>query len=336
LEATVLAELRAGADLPARPADHRADVARWRRVALRTVVAECGRADARTNLRRFVDLLAERTDWDNLTVVLPLSDAAAALEVSERTVTSMYARLFRGGLLVERVPPRSAAAGAEGRLRPQARVCRLWLPKADLPVRCEVCGAAGESVVPRPVPLHTACCDACWDWALERTAEEAELLADPEAAAEPADLATLPVGPRGCSCSSACRHQASAPRPSRPPCWGKFERARTRAERLQFAERLRAETALANDRRLSNRQLRHLLRPFVAAGWTVAGALWAVDHTPDGRAHAFAWSSAADLLDPAAWLAWRLGHWQLGGEVRANPVTESLLHRKRRCRWWQV
>jgi hypothetical protein len=117
-EATVLAEPRAAAVSPARPTDRRADVARWRRVALRTVVAECRRADARANLRRFVDLLAARTDWDNLTVVLTLTDAAAALGVSERTVTSMYARLFRAGLLVERVPPRSAAAGPNGRRRP--------------------------------------------------------------------------------------------------------------------------------------------------------------------------------------------------------------------------
>jgi hypothetical protein len=284
-------------------------------------VAECRRADARANLRRFVDLLAARTDWDNLTVVLTLADAAAVLAVSERTVTSMYARLFHAGLLVERVPPRSATAGPDSRPRPQARVCRVWLPKEDFPGKCEVCGTAGESVIPRPVPLHTACCDACWNWALTKTEEDAGHVADLEVAAEPADLATLPVGPRSCSCSSACRRQASALGPRPRPCWGKFDRARTRAERLLFAERLRAETALAHDRRLSNRQLRHLLRPFAAGGWTVAGVLWAVDHVPDGSPHVFAWSSPADLCNPFAWLAWRLGHWSIGDAVLPDPVT---------------
>jgi hypothetical protein len=214
--------------------DHRADVARWRRVALRTVVAECRRADARAKLRRFVVLLAARMDWYNLTVVLTLTDAAAALGVSERTVTSMYARLFTAGLLAERVPPRSATAGPDGRPRSQARVCRLWLPL----IRCEVCGTAGETAVARPVPLRTVCCDSCWRWTLQ----------EPES---DTDVATLPVG--SCSCSSACRHRASAPKPRPRPCWGKLEPARTRSERLLFAERFRSETALAHDRRLSDR-----------------------------------------------------------------------------------
>jgi hypothetical protein len=307
---------------PACPVDRRADVARWRRVALRTVVADCRRADARANLRRFVDLLAARTDWDNLTVMLTLADAATILGVCERTVTSMYARLFAVGLLAERVPPRSAAAGPNGRHRPQARVCRLWLPNEDLPAWCEVCGTRGDSVVSRPVPLQTACCDDCWNWALAKTLEDAMAAAgEPYAAVATAELATLPVGPGSCPCSSACRHQASAPKPQPRPCWGKFDRARTRAERLQFAERLRAETALAHDRRLSDRQLRHLLRPFIAAGWTIAGVLWGIDHVPDGNAHAFAWSSPTDLRNPAGWLAWRLGHWRSGGDhALVDPI----------------
>lgn len=293
-------------------------------------MADCRRADARANLWRFIDLVAARTDWDNVTVVLTLTAAAAALGVSERTVTTMYARLFRAGLLVERVPPRSAVAGPNGRRRPQARICRLWLPKEDLPARCEVCGTAGESVVPRPVPLHTACCDACWNWALAKTQEDAMAAAgEPHAAVATAELATLPVGPGSCSCTSPCRHQASAYEPfggarasaRDRPCWGKFDQARTRSERLLFAERLRAETALANDRRLSDRQLRHLLRPFVAADWTVAGVLWAVDHTPDGRGHVFAWSSSADLRSPLAWLTWRLAHWcDSQDQVGPDPI----------------
>jgi hypothetical protein len=50
----------------------------------------------------------KHTDWDNLTVVLTLTDSAAALGVSEPTVTSMYACLFQAALLIQRVPPRSA------------------------------------------------------------------------------------------------------------------------------------------------------------------------------------------------------------------------------------
>jgi hypothetical protein len=175
---------------PARPSDRRADVARWRRVGLRTVVADCRRADARVNVRRFVDLLAARADWDNLTVGLTLADAAATLGVSERTVTSIYPRFFRAGLLVERVPPRSAAAGPDGQRRPQARVCRLWLPRDAGPnyASCAVCEAVGESVAPRPVPLHTACCDACWigRWQRPRTTRSPPI-ADPHSAVASAE-----------------------------------------------------------------------------------------------------------------------------------------------------
>jgi hypothetical protein len=67
-----------------------------------------------------------------------------------------------------------------------------------------------------------------------------------------------------------------------------------------------------------------VLRPFVAVGWTIAGALWALDHSPDGRAHPYAWSSAADLRDPAGWLVWRLAYWQTEHHaVLADPLAHA-------------
>jgi hypothetical protein len=49
--------------------------------------------------------------------------------------------------------------------------------------------------------------------------------------------------------------------------------------------------------------------------------LWALDHASGGRAHSYAWSSAADLRNPIGWLAWRLGHWRApDGGVPAGPL----------------
>jgi len=58
-------------------------------------------------------------------------------------------------------------------------------------------------------------------------------------------------------------------------------------------------------RGLSARHLRHLLRPWLDAGWTPADVLHALDHTPADAAHT--WTT--DVRSPRGWLAFRLGMW---------------------------
>jgi hypothetical protein len=85
--------------------------------------------------------------------------------------------------------------------------------------------------------------------------------------------------------------------------------ARTRDERLALCERLRAESPPVRAAG-SARRLRHLLRPWLLAGWSARGLLYAVDHTPDGAPWRFAWRSVRELRNPAGWLLHRLRAWR--------------------------
>lgn len=58
-------------------------------------------------------------------------------------------------------------------------------------------------------------------------------------------------------------------------------------------------------RQLSDRHLRHLARPFWAAGWRPADILHALDHEPGGRPHGY----TAAVRAPAAWIRSRLAEW---------------------------
>lgn len=50
----------------------------------------------------------------------------------------------------------------------------------------------------------------------------------------------------------------------------------------------------------------HLTRPFLAAGWTEADVIHAVDHGPAGKP----WRQRlANVRRPVSWLRWRLTHW---------------------------
>ncbi len=90
--------------------------------------------------------------------------------------------------------------------------------------------------------------------------------------------------------------------------WPLHQPTKTRAERLALCERLQADsptlTAIG-----SPRLLRHLLRPWLLAGWTVAGILHALDHTPDGPPWPYAWRSTRELRNPPGWLLHRMRAW---------------------------
>jgi hypothetical protein len=52
--------------------------------------------------------------------------------------------------------------------------------------------------------------------------------------------------------------------------------------------------------------------------------LRAIDHTPSGDAHRYAWSSPTDLCSPIGWLGWRLAY-GAPGELRLRTPTEHRL-----------
>ena len=58
-------------------------------------------------------------------------------------------------------------------------------------------------------------------------------------------------------------------------------------------------------RRISAEHLRHLARPFFAAGWSPRDVLHAIDHEPGGRQHGY----TSGVRSPAGWIRSRLAAW---------------------------
>ncbi|MFD0478108.1 hypothetical protein ACFQ0B_65475 [Nonomuraea thailandensis] len=81
----------------------------------------------------------------------------------------------------------------------------------------------------------------------------------------------------------------------------------TRKHALQVAQKIHdASTTL---RRLSPWYIRHLTRVFVAAGWTAADVLHALDHQPDGAAWTYTWTSRDQIRNVPGWVRFRLSAW---------------------------
>ena len=77
--------------------------------------------------------------------------------------------------------------------------------------------------------------------------------------------------------------------------------------------------------RLSAEHLRHLARPFFAAGWTPADLLHALDHDTRGRQHGY----SAGVRSPAGWVRSRLAGW-LGPDAVPLPSRSQRVAEARR------
>jgi len=135
-----------------------------------------------------------------------------------------------------------------------------------------------------------------------------------------ATRATAGAPLRGGNIAAARQHP---PEPARPPnrspgdhscpeCgpWTRTSPARTRSERLRLAHQLRRTSPdLAP---ISARLLRHLLRPWLHAGWTATDLLHAIDHHPTTgpRRHSPTTGGPGTIRNPAGWLVARLRDWQ--------------------------
>ena len=82
-----------------------------------------------------------------------------------------------------------------------------------------------------------------------------------------------------------------------------------RTEALAAAQAMQERARLL--RRVSAEHLRHLARPFFAAGWSPRDLLHAIDHEPGGRQHAY----TSGVRSPAGW----------------NPLTAGRVVRPGRC-----
>ena len=73
-------------------------------------------------------------------------------------------------------------------------------------------------------------------------------------------------------------------------------------------------------RRMSGEHLRHLARPFFAAGWSPRDVLHAIDHEPGGRQHGY----SAGVRSPAGWIRSRLAGWLGPDEVPLPSRSQRL------------
>lgn len=106
------------------------------------------------------------------------------------------------------------------------------------------------------------------------------------------------------------REEAASEVAERP--WLMHQPTKTRQDRLQAAKRLQTEALML--RRITPQLLRHVLRPQLTNGWTVADILHALNHEPDGTPH---WHTA-DVRHVAAWIRHRLKAW--AGHQPPKPV----------------
>ena len=94
-----------------------------------------------------------------------------------------------------------------------------------------------------------------------------------------------------------------------------------RTEALAAAQVMQERARLL--RRISAEHLRHLARPFFAAGWSPRDLLHAIDHEPGGRQHAY----TSGVRSPAGWIRSRLAAWSGPNSVplpsRSQRLTEA-------------
>ena len=97
-----------------------------------------------------------------------------------------------------------------------------------------------------------------------------------------------------------------------PQCgpWPATQPTTTRAERLRLTHQLRRVSPDLHQ--ITPRLLRHLLRPWLTAGWTLTDVTHAIDHHPvtGPRHHSPTATGPGTIHNPPGWLIHRLHHWQ--------------------------
>lgn len=246
------------------------------------------RVDALEHVRAIAWALACTASWSTLTTrpTWPLLEERSGL--SRRTVARWLAWLRAAGLLgvvesgtTPQFRPMALSAGEGNR----AAVYVLAIP------------AATEVVAPAPAELSTAE-SGTPTWLL------LDQRKDPNAGAREETPGPL----RGPDLAEIRNNNS----------WPRTRAASSRHERLALVRRLQREAPAL--RQLTDRALRHLLRPWLLAGWTVAELMHALDHEPNGTERT--WTTA--VRSPGGWLLSRLQLWTITPEVACSPPSVAL------------
>ncbi|MCW2938474.1 MAG: hypothetical protein JWN00_1459 [Actinomycetia bacterium] len=134
---------------------------------------------------------------------------------------------------------------------------------------------------------------------------------------EPVEISDRPSSLRMEAGDKPLRGRASEhPSTATTAPWPMHQTPKTRGDMLHATQRLQQQAPMLN--RISDKRLRHVLRPVFAAGWSPAQVRYALDHAPDGTAR---WHTA-DVRHPAAWVKHRLTAWRRGDGTWATPPVQ--------------
>lgn len=102
--------------------------------------------------------------------------------------------------------------------------------------------------------------------------------------------------------------------------WIPHQHPQTRADRLAAADELRWRVPVL--RRISAAHVRHAVREYFLAGWTVLDIHHAIDQRPDGAT--WRHDGADGVARPADWLAYRLAAWRDGAGTVVRSRSQRL------------
>lgn len=254
------------------------------------------RVDAREHVTALAWALARTASWTELTTRPTWPQLEARTCLSRRTVARWLAWLRTAGLLgvVESgtTPQFSPMALLNGENR--AAVYVLAVPSRAQAKRAD---ASGPEVAEEQRPKLSTAESGTPTWSIPEGV-------DPDARARAAEPKPGPL--RGPDCA-----EGGGP-------WPRTRAAGSRHDRLELVRRLQLDAP--DLRRLTDRALRHLLRPWLLAGWTVAELLYALDHEPDGTERT--WTTG--VRSPSGWLICRLQAWTITPGVACSPPSVAL------------
>lgn len=116
---------------------------------------------------------------------------------------------------------------------------------------------------------------------------------------------------------------------TKPTAWPVRQVPKTRRDKLVAARALQSQ--LPDLRRISDRGLRHLLRPLYEAGWSNADIHYALDHTPGGIPHRYG-GGGHQVRHLTGWLRSRLALWSTtDGDGREVPGDSARTRRQQRA-----
>lgn len=254
------------------------------------------RADARRSVLEVARVLARWASWRTMTAWRPRARICAEVGSSRDPERPLSVSAFKScrrwleahgylGLVEGGTTPLFRAAVLAD--SSEANRCPLYV-LATPRCRCQIRKPEPGSAVNRPLPRSRR------DLGLAPRAHEGSPKVKSETARAPRGQPVLPPG------APALHH-----------------RPRTRSEALAVAAAVQARSRFLGQ--LSIEHLRHLGRPFFAAGWSGADVLHAIDHDERGRAYGY----AQGIRSPAAWARARLAAW-LGPDGLPLPSRSHL------------